>query len=261
MKTYRNVAFTLIELLVVISIIALLVGILLPALGQARKAGQAASCLSNVRQILVAMYAYGAENKDYIVPENHFSGGGFFAAFTSTIEGGWQQKLRRYLIGDGETLSNTTPSPFFIDPAMITEFPLTQHNHTHYGMNFGLRGADTTGALFLGDLFPYRKIDSIKTPSRTAFAICGVRPENGRIVGPANYQAGGGNGYDSPTAAAILPHFSRKDASNVGYLDGHGSLVKLAQIPSADNRGSESAAWNTYFWHGDKWTTLFSPTE
>jgi prepilin-type N-terminal cleavage/methylation domain-containing protein/prepilin-type processing-associated H-X9-DG protein len=64
----KRKGFTLIELLVVISIIALLVGILLPALGAARKSAQNMQCLSNLRQIGLGLWAYSHENKDLFPP-------------------------------------------------------------------------------------------------------------------------------------------------------------------------------------------------
>jgi prepilin-type N-terminal cleavage/methylation domain-containing protein len=56
--------FTLIELLVVIAIIALLIGILLPALGEARKSGRLTLCLSSMKQLGTSVHSYAADYQD-----------------------------------------------------------------------------------------------------------------------------------------------------------------------------------------------------
>lgn len=103
MRKHRA-GFTLIELLVVISIIALLIGILLPALSRARDAARAGICVSNMRQILVASEIYQNDWNDAmpIKPAD-----GMMMGHNSYTHGGKMPVKESALYGDMHT-----PKPY-----------------------------------------------------------------------------------------------------------------------------------------------------
>ena len=84
--------FTLIELLVVISIIALLIGILLPSLASAREVARSISCSSQMRQLAFSAELYAQDNKDYYPPR----GGIRFAPDPDPNDARWPSLFVRY---------------------------------------------------------------------------------------------------------------------------------------------------------------------
>jgi prepilin-type N-terminal cleavage/methylation domain-containing protein len=101
----RRKAFTLVELLVVIGIIAVLVGILLPTLARAREAANRTACLSNLRQMGMALIEYSLRYKGYVPIGYIASGGGNNPQYNWNYAANWNRAgsygpvLLGYLVG------------------------------------------------------------------------------------------------------------------------------------------------------------------
>ena len=98
--------FTLIELLVVIAIIAILAGMLLPALAKAKAKSHGTVCLSSMRQMTLATRFYAEEYKDHVPP------------VTSSVGTYWFNQIAPYM---GDTAYKTNPNAN-ITGVMVPEF-------------------------------------------------------------------------------------------------------------------------------------------
>jgi prepilin-type N-terminal cleavage/methylation domain-containing protein len=82
----RSRHFTLLELLVVIAIIALLAGLLLPALVRARAKAKSTSCMAQMTQMSLAMHMYLDDNDDWLPPMRTNDSGGRVLLFTDHLQ-------------------------------------------------------------------------------------------------------------------------------------------------------------------------------
>ena len=248
----RKNGFTLIELLVVISIIALLIGILLPALGAARSTARNLACLSNTRQMGIALATYHTENDGYFMPTFVSGETDFFRLISEQIEG-----------GDFSYASVTPQDVVFTNVLRCPEAAVpNQDNTANYAANIMIMPV-VVGNTPIGDL-TWLKIDSLRNASEMAGIMDssqaardvndfgqGLIPEGHTFAGLDKIDADTGkdsNDYLSNKPAGYLPDDpidlldganadapSAKNARfrhqgdtglNVSWIDGHGSSQK-----------------------------------
>ena len=189
-------AFTLVELLVVISIIALLIGILLPALGMAREASRDSLCLGNIKFLAMCNYNYAVDNR-------------VFVGFNNGVDR--KVRLLEYT-GAGNNNADAASKQIWNCPSNKRLQDATTGNalEASYGFNTKTNNA---------------KIEQVRDPARTVFLGDGGIGQSGDPRIATHLMAPSISSWSS--LCRPNPRHVRATGANIGWADGHGSFAKL----------------------------------
>lgn len=262
-KPVRDRAFSLIELLVVVAVVALLAGLLLPALASARRAARASACLMNVRNLAVAHTMFMADNKERFI-DAALSHGGLGDPRRS-----WPVQLEAYHGGEGRiglrspaddslfwSVEQGGRDPGLSLPAYIdavgqsgTAPSVGLARWTSYGLNNYLT-ASKAPAPELMRRPVYDRLGLVPRPSATVHWVVMTLGRDGSPFAKSDHIHAEGWSDAGPMAApavasreiALGLHGGRDKSaqglSNYGFLDGHAALRVFESVYVDQDRNS-----------------------
>ena len=278
-------AFTLVELLVVIGIIAVLIGILMPALSSARASSMGVKSLSNLRQLATGLEMYKSENKGYYPRHSSIAGE------TTGLPAGSKKPRTRWADDIYPYMQNTEvyKSPLISDEEYETRMKVP---FAHTCDQTGATGLPNAGTLFWGGYgYNYQYLGNARKPAgitapfhanisqiRKSSQTIALADTHGSKNGTANWtseavyaidpplmsinlgskgsrrssatpgagQYGYTGGNDGDPAHRATPAERNRGRVNVLFCDGHGDSMKLAEMDDFNGDGQVDNGW----WNG-----------
>jgi prepilin-type N-terminal cleavage/methylation domain-containing protein/prepilin-type processing-associated H-X9-DG protein len=216
----RRRAFTLIELLVVISVVAVLMAVLMPALASARQHSKTIICLSNLRQLAIASQVYVNNNNGYypIAYMYQYTPPLFISyAWDFTTIQKWspfERKVIPGLLWEDETIEEVQQCPSFSGSSNSLADPYTGYNYNTSYVGHGQLESIVIPALAV----------TVKRPARCALFGDGQWADGANKFMRAPWPSDGDAAFSGRYAGT--QGYRHNGKTNVVYCDGHAESVK-----------------------------------